>query len=200
MAVPEYYPGTRVYVNLLNLRNAGKLETAEAFFSAKRDHEFYEDPDSVVVIPSVDRFSLKHLCRIHHHQFQDVYGWAGKVRTFRSRKNFLREFSLPEDIERFAESIQKDIVEDELLYAGNMQQATERLAHYMSMINIMHPFAEGNGRSQRAFIWLLAQDAGYNILWQSISKEIIHAGAIRLMRDADKGGIEHLLESIIEKS
>ena len=200
MASVEFYPNTKIYVNLLNIRDQESLEIAEAVFSAKRNQEFYADPDSVVSIPRQDRFSLKHLCEIHFHQFQDVYCWAGIPRTFRMRKNHHREFSWPKDFELFAESIRDDISNDTDLFAGDIKTASLRLAHYMSMINIMHPFPEGNGRFQRAFIWLLARDAGYKLPWPSLSKSMIHAAAIRLMQDSDKGGIEHIIASIIEKA
>jgi len=69
----------------------------------------------------------------------------------------------------------------------------------MCMINIMHPFPEGNGRAQRAFVWLLAQDTGYCLPWSSLSKSEIHAAAIRLMRESDKEGMENLISRIIVK-
>ena len=115
------------------------------------------------------------------------------------RKNHLREFTLPEYFEPFAQSIYEDITNDELLFHGNVKSASVRLAHYMSMINILHPFPEGNGRSQRAFIWLLARDAGYSLPWHSTSKFMLHAAAMRLMEYSDKGGIEHIIGSIINK-
>jgi len=60
------------------------------------------------------------------------------------RKNHHREFSWPKDFELFAESIRDDISNDKDLFAGDIKTASLRLAHYMSMINIMHPFPEGN--------------------------------------------------------
>jgi len=69
----------------------------------------------------------------------------------------------------------------------------------MCMINIMHPFPEGNGRAQRAFIWLLAKDAGYSLPWSSLSKSEIHAAAIQLMSESDKEGMENLIARIIVK-
>jgi len=41
-----------------------------------------------------------------------------------------------------------------------------RLAHYYSEVNILHPFREGNGRTQRAFFTLLAAKSGRYIAWE----------------------------------
>jgi len=85
---PERYPSTNVYVNLLGLRRSNDLELAEAVLSTKRNKEFFESPDTEIPIASEDRFSLEHLRRIHYHLFQDVYPWAGKLRSFNMSKGF----------------------------------------------------------------------------------------------------------------
>lgn len=46
-----------------------------------------------------------------------------------------------------------------------------RLAYYLSEINVLHPFREGNGRTQRLFIMYLANIAGYAVDFSEISPE-----------------------------
>lgn len=48
------------------------------------------------------------------------------------------------------------------------QKTIDRLAHYFAEINSVHPFREGNGRTQRAFLSRLAAQAGYRIEWSRL--------------------------------
>jgi fido (protein-threonine AMPylation protein) len=43
-----------------------------------------------------------------------------------------------------------------------------RLAYYLGEVNAVHPFREGNGRTQRAFFEQLAREAGYTLAWQHL--------------------------------
>ena len=66
-----YPPDYTVLRNRLNTRDAMTLEAAERQFVAQRLLE---------AVPTGD-FDLAHLKAIHRHLFQDVYAWAGEVRT-----------------------------------------------------------------------------------------------------------------------
>lgn len=71
----------------------------------------------------------------------------------------------------------------------------KRLAYYLSEINVIHPFREGNGRTQRLFIELLAKNAGYEIDFMKITKEeMLEASAKAYACDYE------LMESIIIKA
>jgi len=67
-----------------------------------------------------------------------------------------------------------------------------RLAHYLGEINAMHPFREGNGRTQRIFIDQLAKENGYTILWSRCSQqEMIAASVAAHHRDSNM--LTHLI-------
>ena len=56
------------------------------------------------------------------------------------------------------------------------EQFVDRAAHYLNEINVLHPFREGNGRSQRAFMDHVAENAGRAFQWSKVSpKEMIDA-------------------------
>src|SRR5262245_57878000 len=76
VADPYCYPGTTVLINRLGLQDQAKLEAFEAEMTAQR----FQEP-----FPR-GRFSYRHYCAIHRHLFQDVYSWAGKIRTVRISK------------------------------------------------------------------------------------------------------------------
>jgi fido (protein-threonine AMPylation protein) len=73
---PYTYEKSTVLKNRLDLRAQGELDAFEAEISSARAEEPLPEG-------SLD---FAHYKAVHHHLFQDVYGWAGQVRTVRSRK------------------------------------------------------------------------------------------------------------------
>jgi cell filamentation protein len=71
-----YPPDYSVLKNRYHIRDAETLDKVERELVTQRQRE---------AIPKGD-FDLKHLQAIHHHLFQDVYDWAGKVRTVEINK------------------------------------------------------------------------------------------------------------------
>ena len=62
-------------------------------------------------------------------------------------------------------------------YLNNLESTAlaRRLAHYLSEINAIHPFREGNGRVQRLFISQLAEQAGYTLDYSALGQEEIYS-------------------------
>ena len=97
---------------------------------------------------------------IHGYLFQDIYSFAGKLRTVNVAKgNF-----------RFAPVL---YLKEALLSIDKMPQDTfERIIEKYVEMNVAHPFREGNGRSTR--IWLdtmLKKELGKVVDWSKIDKE-----------------------------
>ena len=62
-----------------------------------------------------------------------------------------------------------------------------RLSYYLSEINVLHPFREGNGRAQRLFIEYLAENAGYSVDFSQVTdKQMIEASAASFLCDYTK--------------
>ena len=104
--------------------------------------------------------TFKRLAEIHKYLFQDIYEFAGKIRTENISKNNFR----------FVSSM---YLEDALMKIDKMPQSNfdEIVEKYVEM-NIAHPFREGNGRSTR--IWLdmiLKKEIGKVVDWSKIDKE-----------------------------
>lgn len=68
------YPGTNVLRNRLEVRDPQELDVLEADISAVRLLELADSP-------IVGQFDLQHLQEVHEHLFQDLYEWAGEIRT-----------------------------------------------------------------------------------------------------------------------
>jgi cell filamentation protein len=135
------------------LRNIAKIDDEkvliafESFKVSKRIEELSEKP-----IKIKDSNSL---LEIHHYLFQDVYEWAGKVRIVNISKNGKQFF----DGERFNmgfQYIDTLITEYSVLNKKNRKEIASKLAEILDTVNYLHPFREGNGRTQREFLRLLA--------------------------------------------
>ncbi len=156
------YPGTTVLRNKADIRDHDALDAFEADATAVRMLELLNQPIAGC-------FDFLHLCGLHRHLFQDVYEWAGEVRTVDISRDNSR-FAHAPMIERYlAGELGKLATENEL--RGLVpERFVARLAHYMGEINAAHPFREGNGRTQRVFCTLLAEQAGYFIDFETVDQ------------------------------
>lgn len=188
---PAYYPGTTIFVNLLNISSSEKLKDKEAGFTAIRSIELLQNDN---LIP--ETFDFKHLKSIHYHLFQDLYKWAGKPRSYDMMKDgneFTPASNLPEyEGQVFARST--DFLNSN--QRPTIDGAAVKLASCLGIINIYHPFPEGNGRTQRIFISKLANIFQYSINWDAAhSWEIIETS--RQLHSGNYEPLESLLKRII---
>ena len=156
---PKQYPNTNVFINKLKLTETKRLASAEADFSLLRTEQYRSNPPPA-------SFDLEHLRGIHRQLFSDLYEWAGELRGYNIRKGIC-EFTPHEDIQRYADKIYRELEGEDYLTGLRMPEMTQRLAYYYDMTNRLHPFPEGNGRTQRLFIEHLAAAAGFNVDWSS---------------------------------
>ena len=141
------YPGTDVLRNKAEITNAEDLDAYEGELSTLRSIEILENPVA-------GQFNLAHLQRIHLALFQDIYDWAGEIRTVDISRGNSR-FANVRFIEAAANDIFNKLARENWLKGLDADALSKRLAHYLSEINALHPFREGNGRVQRIFICLL---------------------------------------------
>ncbi len=182
------YPNSDVLINHLNIRNADKLQEAERTLTMLRLLDLLEKPIT-------GKFDLKHLQKIHQYIFQDLYPWAGKIRTVDIAKSNM--FCKVQFIESQADEIFGKLQSDHYLKDLPKKQFVKKAAYYFSEINALHPFREGNGRTQREFIRQLAYHSGYNLHFASIcEKEMVEASIDSFVCDYKK--MEALFTKIIE--
>lgn len=146
---PYTYENSTVLVNKLDLRNQDELDDFEAEISNARAGEPLPD----------GQLDFAHYCAVHHHLFQDVYEWAGKPRTVRMSKQG-SPFCFSEHIEAQASKLFSDLRADNFLANLPAAEFAAKAAHFLSELNVIHAFREGNGRSQLSFFALLADRAG----------------------------------------
>ena len=78
----------------------------------------------------------------------------------------------------------QELGEDHNLQGLNQLSFADRLAYHFSNVNYIHPFREGNGRTQRVFWSLCAMEAGYDLDWTSVSsRDMESASKIARLND-----------------
>lgn len=135
---PYLIPGTNVLRNRLGLTFVEDLSAAEADLSFARALQLLDEP-----VPATN--NLQELMRIHFHLFQDVYDWAGQLRSIDLRKNVPgAAFFLPVGfIERAADNCFRALAEADHLAGLGREEFVEQLAHHYEKINYVHPFRRG---------------------------------------------------------
>lgn len=192
---PYTYPGTDVLRNKRNIQDAEKLKAFEAQAAAKRIYAFR-------LSPIEGNFDAKHLRAIHRHIFQDVYPWAGQFRTNRLAKQEyvggpIFRFTPPEALESEAGLIFAGLKSRDWLRGLQREEFAAEAAKLLASINLLHPFREGNGRTQRLFLESLARKAGYSLAFDVISMERMVEASIRASRD-DLAMMTRLFQEILD--
>jgi cell filamentation protein len=174
---PYADPVTGVLRNKLGLDSAEQLADAEREITQAALILLRESP----VRPTYD---LVHLREIHQRIFGDIYEWAGQIRTVAIAKG--SPFCLPQYIESASADIFRALRGENLLRDLERGPFIERLTFYLGEVNAVHPFREGNGRTQRAFFEQLTRDAGFALDWQHLdAARNIEASAAIMRGDAE---------------
>lgn len=180
------YPNSNVLRNKLDITDAVKLNEAERRYTGISLLEIKDTPIK-------GHFDLKHLQAIHKYIFSDIYEWAGELRTVNISKG--NPFCNCMYFDTYASELFKKLENENYLLDTPADHIAERLAYYLSEINILHPFREGNGRAQRVFIEYLAQIAGYHADFSNVSgKEMIEASVKAF--DCDYSAMNDMFEKI----
>jgi len=185
------YPGTDVLRNKAEITNAEDLDAYEGELSTLRSIEILENPVA-------GQFDLAHLQRIHLALFQDVYDWAGKIRTVDISRGNSR-FANVRFIESAANDIFNKLARENWLKGLDADALSKRLAHYLSEINALHPFREGNGRVQRIFISQLSQSADFQLDYSDLEQVQIYQ-AMELAFNGDESILANLILERLESS
>ena len=142
--------------NKLGLTSSAELDCEEERISKKKAAMLFENH----ILDNLKSGKFSTLQTIHKYLFDEIYDFAGKLRTVNIAKGNFRFAPL-----MYIESALKNIDE---MPQSNFDEIIEK---YVEM-NIAHPFREGNGRSAR--IWLdhmLKMEIGKVIDWSKVDKE-----------------------------
>jgi cell filamentation protein len=168
-----------VLINNFNIRNTTELSEMESQFSGWRGIELRDSP----IYGLLD---LEHAQKIHHHLFQDVYPWAGQLRAVDISKGGT-EFTTVSKIADDFWNMSKYLKSSGLVVQkiDSEKEFSSAAGIYLGLVNQAHPFREGNGRTQRQLLRLLAQEHGYAIDWSGTSPESMKRACIESLEDPD---------------
>ncbi|MEM9523700.1 MAG: Fic family protein [Pseudomonadota bacterium] len=162
-----------------------ELVESRAYDLRNGDFEF-----STVDPAQLSGFDAAHLRAIHRHLFQDVYEWAGQTRgdeiILEGRSFYMSgpmwkgadAFTASERVNQRMEGLAHAIRNSPGLRSDDPDQFTADASRVLGEVNAIHPFREGNGRTQRMFVKHLAARAGHDLSFEHVSQERMIAVSI----------------------
>ncbi len=176
------YPNSEVLINKLDLKTENQLEKAEKMIVLVKLYDLRQGKIK-------GNFDKAHFISIHKYLFEDLYSFAGKFRTENIAKNSF-SFAEWEYIESELDRVLLKLKDENLLEGLNKEDLAKRLSFYMSELNVLHPFREGNGRVIREFIRELALRNGYIIDYtKTTTQELLDAMKISVIDETNLSGI-----------
>ncbi len=167
---PYCYPGTDLLRNKADLRTQAALERFERMMVRER----------MAQAPLAFEISDAGYKAVHGYLFQDVYDWAGQTRTA-TRWNINKdgaEFT-PAPFVNVLLKRQFQIINAEQNLRGlSADEFADRAADHACQLNALHPFREGNGRTLRFFLKVLARQAGHRLDLRRIDPALWIEGSI----------------------
>jgi cell filamentation protein len=156
---PYCYPQTEILINKFDIKAADVLEAVEAELTAIRLEQFHDYARAI---------NFDYLKAIHFHLFQDLYIWAGEVRTVDISKGDTR-FCNVSRIEKEGSKSFSILSHTDHLSDSNAEEFIAQITDFFCEMNVVHPFREGNGRALRLLCEVIAKRSGFILSWGNIS-------------------------------
>ena len=190
---PDYTytdPNTGILRNIVDISDPEILLFVESSAVTKRMQELYENPLKIKGVAS--------LFVIHKHLFQDIYEWAGQKRYVEISKDGKQFFSTShfENAFRFIDTL---ILEFKKIKKNHKKEVAVKLAEILDTVNYLHPFREGNGRTQREFLRLLALEKGIVLNLNPPDNKKIYEQYMQGTINSDINTLTKLISELIEK-
>lgn len=169
------YPGTNILKNKLDIHDSNKLLEKEKQIVLVKSYILRQNRIQYT-------FDKKHFLYLHEFLFGDIYPFAGKFRTENIYKGSFT-FASWEYIESELDRLLKELKSENFLQELDKEKLSKRLSYYLSELNVLHPFREGNGRTIREFIREIAFQAGFTLDLQSTTPEEMFNACVKSVYD-----------------
>lgn len=150
----DCYPGTTCLINRLDICDESMLAKAEASIVLAKASFLDQHPVS-------GGYDFEHYKQIHRYLFCDLYDWAGEIRKVDVSKKGT-SFVPAAEIAVCAAACFEHLSGFSAIGLSKHELAV-KVADFYSTVNILHPFREGNGRTQRIFFKQWIQHLGYTL-------------------------------------
>lgn len=178
----DCYPGTAVLINKLGLKTQAVLDEAERVAVSLRSVEVEQAEPS-------QPFTFDFYCALHRTLFGDLYDWAGKLRTVNLSKKGTAFYSA-ETLQELGTAKFQYLAEKQEFQGLPHREFAETIADFYHELNMLHPFREGNGRTQRLFFTLLIRRSGYQINFADCDMDTLMSATIY----AAQGVMDYLVD------
>lgn len=178
------YEGTSCLINKFNIQDDKQLDIIESHITLAKI--------SILQQNSIKgNFDFDHYKAIHKFIFEDLYDWAGSPRSVDiSKKGTL--FVKAENIEKIATACFERLKNQNYFQNLDIDDFVEKITDFYCVTNNLHPFREGNGRTQRVFLSQLALNAGYEMDFSKIDADTLMIATIQSANGVDT----HLKEAL----
>jgi len=181
--------------NILGIKSLEELYEAERNITDIRQLELRKNGIE-------GKFDYQHLKDIHHTLFKDIYSWSGMDRYDVGNHKVFRKgntyFTRAEQLPNVAQILFTSLATENYFKGLDENSTISSLASFLNGINILHPFREGNGRTQRLFMEDLAKHLGYSLNLSNISQSVMIQASIQGYKGNLKG-YEFIIQKNIKK-
>lgn len=180
------YEGTTCLINKFDIHDESKLAILESDITLAKSIILEHTP---IELPMDFGFYKN----IHKVLFEDIYDWAGELRTVDISKKGTNFCSVSQ-LEELCENCFKRLIKNNYFKDLNKNDFITEIVDFYVTLNMLHPFREGNGRTQRIFITKLIVCNGYDFDFANIDNDELMSATIKATN-----GINDFLIEIFKK-
>jgi cell filamentation protein len=184
----DCYEGTTCLINKFGITDDKQLSLIEGQITFAKGSELERNPIK-------GNFDFEHYKAIHKYLFDEIYEWAGKIRTVDMSKKGTN-FAKANEIEKLADACFLRLKSENYFKRQEFDEFISNIVDFYCVTNMLHPFREGNGRTQRIFISQLIRYAGYDIDFSKINTDNLMSATIHAANGIDDFLIEIFKNSI----
>lgn len=167
----DCYEGTTCLINKFDIKDENILKDLETTVTFSKITEYSLNP-------LFNTFDVNHYKAIHKYLFEDIYDWAGEYRTVDMSKkgtSFAKAESIDELMMKCFARLQNNNCFQDLDFDGFV----DSVVGFYCVTNMIHPFREGNGRTQRLFLTQLINLNNYSIDFSEIDTDELMIATIQ---------------------
>jgi cell filamentation protein len=165
------YPNTVCLINKLDIKDDKVLSDIEAKITFAKA--------AVLESETVEfKLDFEYYKNIHRFLFEDLYDWAGRLRKVDISKKGTR-FCPQNELEDLCKVCFKRLENVNFFKGLAKEKFVEEIVDFYQTTNYLHPFREGNGRTQRIFISKLIKYNGYDFDFSNIDPDLLMIATIK---------------------
>ena len=173
----DCYEGTTCLINKFGIKDDKQLLIIEGQITFAKGSELERNPIK-------GNFDFEHYKAIHKYLFDDIYEWAGKIRNVDMSKKGT-SFAKANEIETLAKACFSRLKSENYFKDQVFDKYIDNIVDFYCVTNMLHPFREGNGRTQRIFISQLIRYNGYEIDFSKINTDDLMSATIQAANGVD---------------